>query len=101
MYYSANILFKSEGSDTEEPLWEERILLVAALDELEAEEKARNYAIKNEVEYKVTGNASVVWKFYQIERVYLIDDELEDGAELFSRFLRNSEVESLLTPFDD
>lgn len=30
-----------------------------------------------------------------------MDGEINDGVELFSRFLRNSEVKSLLTPFED
>ena len=100
MYYSANILYKSERSDAKEPLWEEKIVLISALDELEAKEKAKKYAVENEAEFNTADDVKINWKFYEIERVVLIDDILEDGAELFSRFLRDSEVKSLLTPFD-
>lgn len=42
------------------------------------------------------------WVFVRYERVYQIEDEsLKTGTELFSRFLRDSEVKSLLTPFED
>jgi hypothetical protein len=39
--------------------------------------------------------------FDRVERIYAIEPEsLADGTELFSRFLRDSEVASLLTPFE-
>lgn len=101
MYYSVNILFKSERCDAEAPLWEEQIILISALNETEAKEKAEIYAMEQQVDFDTTGDVKIKWKYHQIERVFLIDDDLEDGTELFSRFLRNSEVESLLTPFDD
>ena len=41
MYYSVNLMYKSESTDSEPPLWEERIILVSAIDEIEAEEKAK------------------------------------------------------------
>jgi len=49
-----------------------------------------------------SGNNTVLWRFVKVERVVEIcTDELINGTELFSRFLREKEVESLLTPFDD
>ena len=41
MYYSVNLMYKSERTDSEPLLWEERIILVSAIDEIEAEEKAK------------------------------------------------------------
>ena len=38
----------------------------------------------------------------KVERVFEIGDEpVGSGREVFSRFLRASEVKSLLTPFED
>lgn len=39
------------------------------------------------------------WKVDQIERMYAVGGKLCEGTELVGRVLRNSEVESLLTPF--
>lgn len=94
-------MYKSERGDSQSPLWEERIVLVSAIDEKEAKEKATALATEYESEFTVSGGAKVKWNFHQIERVFSIDDNLQDGAELFSRFLRNDEAESILTPFDD
>ncbi len=101
MYYSVSIMYKSKRNDTETPLWEEQIILVSALDETEAEEKAIKFARKYETEFDAANSGKVTWKFYQVESVFIINDKLEDGVELFSRFLRNSEAESILTPFSD
>lgn len=100
MYYSVCLFYKSESSDAETGLFEEQIILVSALDETEAEDKATSFAKLHETEFNTTETTKVVWKFYQIGNVFAIDDKLEDGAELFSRFLRPGEAESLLTPFD-
>ncbi len=101
MYYSVSLMYKSKRSDSEPPLWEERILLVSALDEAEAEEKAKKVAGKHESEFTTSDSVKVAWKFHQVERVFPIEDSIEDGVELFTRFLRQSEAESILTPFED
>ena len=101
MYYSVSLMYRSESTDSEPPLWEERIILVSAMDEIEAEEKAKKSIVTNECEFTVSGSVKVVWKFHQVESVCLIEDKIEDGVELFSRFLRQSEAESILTPFED
>ena len=101
MYYSVSLMYKSERSDSEPPLWEERIILVSAMGEAEAEEKAKKGAWEYEREYIVSDSVKVAWKFHQVDSVCFIEDKIEDGVELFSRFLGQREAESILTPFED
>lgn len=62
MYYSVNLMYKSESTDSEPPLWEERIILVSAMGEIEAEEKAKkmpwntNANILLQIQLKLHGN---------------------------------------------
>ena len=100
MWYSVNLLFKGsrEASDSE-PLWEETIRLVEAETEADAQRKAEAIALRDETSYSTRGDR-VSWRFDRVERVCAIED-LKDGCELFSRFLRDAEVASLLTPFGD
>jgi len=103
-WFSASIFFKSEHSieSNEEPLWEECVYLIQAETHDEAMKNAISIGRKNEVEYAVSDNDNVSWKFVKVERLIQIDtNELKNGTEVFSRFLRDKEVESLFTPFDD
>ena len=95
-------VFMKIGSKTDiEPLWEERILLVKAESEDDATRKAETYAKSEEHSYSSTQGKKTDVQFDSVDRVYSIEDALEDGAELFSRFLRDSEIKSLKTPFED
>lgn len=101
MWYAASLLFESsrQPADGTEVLWEESIRLVQAKSESEALEKATELGNSDRASYRA-GDAVVNWKFSRVERVYPIEtDALIDGTELFSRFLRHSEVRSLLTSF--
>ena len=65
-------------------------------------QKAKELGQRSEVSYLGEEADLVKWKFVRVERIFEIDDEkLKDGTEVFSRFLRASEVESMLTSFDD
>jgi hypothetical protein len=104
MWFGVSLLFKSihANEPEEEPLWEERIILLQAPSEAEARPEAERIGQSAEQEYLAADGQAVRWKFVQIERAYPIpSDALETGTEVFSRFLRTSEVESLLTPFED
>ena len=77
------------------------MLLISAESEAEARVRAEQIGNSSAQTYQVE-DGIVVWNFERIERVYSIeDDDLRSGTEVFSRFFRDSEVTSLLTPFDD
>jgi hypothetical protein len=103
MWYAASLLFKGSrvpaGADA--PLWQESIRLIGANTDDEARAKAEKIGQAERVSYQVSGG-TLTWVFDRIERVYTIEvDVLADGTEVFSRFLRDTEVASLLTPFED
>ena len=101
--YTASLLFRSlrDGVFLPENLWEESLVLIRASSREEAEEKACQIGLSRRLSYKTDDGAELTWEFFKVERVFEVDDPLESGAEVFSRHLRNSEVESLLTPFGE
>lgn len=102
-WFSASLLFRSvhNGIASDDDLWEERIVLINADSEENANKECLRIGKSEEHEYLVSSDSSVRWRFIQVERVCEIDgDIMVDGLEVFSRYLRNSEVESILTPFD-
>lgn len=104
MWFSVSFLYRSEHTpdDDKEPRWLESIRLIDALSEEDAEAQAKQIARSDEHSYEVDSGVTVTWIFMSIERVFQIDStSLASGTEVFSRFLRSSEAESLLRPFDD
>jgi len=101
MWFAASIFYRGEHQQlgSERDLWEESIVLVEAIDETQAELRAEEIA-KESFAYKTTDGGEIRWVFDSIDRIYSIDEgQLRHGVELFSRFLRPSEVMSLRTPF--
>lgn len=104
MWFTASLLFKSQHQPpiNRDPLWEEQIVLIEAEDESVAKLKAAQRGKAEEHEYRNQTGELVRWSFEHVERLCGIEEDvLKDGTELFSRFLRDSEVKSILTPFDD
>jgi len=100
MWYSASLLFQAvHDSPRKDPVWEESIVLVEATSENEARRRAEEIGRSSETGYR-TRSGHLVWRFDRVERMFLVE-AVGDGREVFSRFLRDSEVRSLLTPFDD
>src|SRR2546429_32691 len=105
MWYGVNLLFKSVHNQTpsdNEPLWEESVCLVEAASEEEAHQSGERLGRSKEHEYISATGDLVKWRFEKVESVYgILDDAISSGTEVFSRFLRESEVASILTPFKD
>lgn len=102
MWYSASLLFESVhgGQSLPDALWEERIILVKANSEDEARRQADQLGKAEEHAYTSAEGDQVQWAYRRIERICAIDAAtLQSGTELFCRFLRGSEVASMLTPF--
>jgi hypothetical protein len=103
MNFSVAVLFHTSPMSNPDThlLWEERMFLVFADSEEDARVQAESIARKHELQYENADGVTVVSRFECVERVCSVSDELSNGCELFSRFLRDSEARSLLQPFDD
>jgi hypothetical protein len=104
MWFTASLLFKAEhkGVEIQDPLWEEQIVLFQAEESSIAEARAAAYGKAQEHEYANMEGQLIRWVFKKVERVCSIETTaLADGTELFSRFLKDSEVQSLFVPFAD
>ncbi len=104
MLYGTSLLFKAIHSVPSEktPLWEFRVVLIEAINEQDAQEKAEKIGKKSEHSYEAQKGDIVTWKFIQVESISVIESEhLKNGTEVFSQFLSDSTVKSLLAPFDD
>jgi hypothetical protein len=101
MWYSVSLLFVavSAGAQDSGRLWQERIVLVDTATEEEARTIAEELAKQGEHGYR-TSSGPLRWEFRQVERRHAIEGLIRSGIEVFSRFLRDSEVASLLTPFE-
>jgi hypothetical protein len=101
--YSASLLFRSLRNNTffPENIWEESVVLLQACSEDDALEKANKIGTSCNTSYITADGDLLTWEFFKVERVFQITGPLEQGCELFSRFLRYSEVGSLLTPFEE
>jgi|SRR5579872_3695406 len=103
MWYAASLFFRGVHTPPKkDPKWEESIRLIDAVSEEDARIKASRIGQTEEHSYQTQDGHHLSWKFERVERVYAIDQaKILDGTELFSRFLRESEALSLLTPFED
>ncbi|NOX56436.1 MAG: DUF4288 domain-containing protein [Planctomycetes bacterium] len=91
----------------EDCLWEESILLVKAESVSEAKCIAERTAKEAETEYVNVLGELVAWKFHCVQSVYEIPVTVEEDMrrwpgviEVFSRHMRASEANSLLTPLE-
>jgi hypothetical protein len=106
MWYTASLLFKGlhGRASPMTPLWEQVIVLVEASSDTDARALAERMGTAREHSYLVSSPEPHVlrWVFERVELVFAIDEPtLASGVEVFGRFLRQSEVESLLTPFEE
>lgn len=96
MWYSVNVLLRSES------LWQESVVLFEASTEDDVRRLSEEYGRRQECEYIAGNGRRIHWRFAAIQSIHQLESEhITTGVEIFSRFLRQSEAESLLQPFDD
>ena len=105
-WYAACVLLEGVHELTPRPdsIWQEIIVLLEGDDEAEVRTRAEELGRDKEHEYQVDQPTRhrLRWVFRRLERICVIEGEsLLDGTEVFSRFLRASEVSSLLEPMED
>ena len=101
-WFAARLLFESvHPADTvDDPLFEEQIVLLRAVDEPEAERKALAAGANAELEYKNEYGNSVVWTFRELlDLVTVFDADIKDGSEVYYCFLSGDEVHRLRKRF--
>jgi hypothetical protein len=98
MWFAVSLLFS--GSSIAKPgtvLWQESIKLIEADSEQAARMLAAKHGKSAEHSYDVEG-AAFTWSFRSIQSVFHLEDfRLESGVEVFSRFLKRAEAQSLLS----
>jgi Domain of unknown function (DUF4288) len=100
MWFGASLLYRSSESLDKQgtQLFEERIIVLDAADEGEAWKKAKERGPLLEERYTNAEGRWVAWTFERtVEVRAILEDQIADGVgvEVFSRFLRQDEVESL------
>lgn len=102
MKFAVGVLIRGARADGMSTTWEYLVLLVDAISEDAASEKAAQYARQRDSEYLTSDNINMRWKFESVHHVQPLNlMEITDGGEMFSFFLKNEEAISLLSSFDD
>jgi hypothetical protein len=94
-WFSARLLFESRHPDETdvEKVFEDRIVLLEADDEHEAEREARKLGSKSREEYKNQFGNRVIWEFVELlDLVPLTTEDIAHGSELYSQFLDEQDL---------
>jgi Domain of unknown function (DUF4288) len=104
-WYTASLFLEATHELESVPtrLWEQKIVLLRATDDDEAEAAAIRIGKDSEHEYLVAEPQEHMlrWRFIAVESVYQVVGELEVGVELFSKLLGPNEAKILLEPPPD
>jgi uncharacterized protein DUF4288 len=94
-WYAARMLFLSliNGEPGPEPLYEERVVLLRAASNEDAEVKARRYGVREGHEYENKEKQTVTWILRSVCEISRVEDAQSDkGWEVSSRYLSEAEL---------
>ena len=101
-WFAASLFLRSIHTppiEAVDEVWEECIYLVAAETSHQALEEAEKIGLSLQTSYTTASADVATWLFVKVERIVEIST-LEAGQEIFSRFLKRAEAESLLKSID-
>jgi hypothetical protein len=100
--YAVRLLFEATHPNESSPsqMWEERIVVMHAIDEAHAEQLARGLPESNRVEYKNAADDRVAWELTDVvDVVQLLDPVVGDGTEVYYALHNRKSVEALRRAF--
>lgn len=103
MWFGIELFFegRNQADPQEEPLWEQRVILLDAANEFAARAESERIGKESEHEYTAINGGRIKWEFRAVGGLHKIDaDSIANKTEVFSRFLRPRDAKSILTPFD-
>jgi uncharacterized protein DUF4288 len=92
MYAAVLVYEATSPTEGYEPLYEETVTLVRANSVSQAEERARDFARSRVTEYLNQYGEMITWTFKHLIDVSEVDDDLVDGAEVYTRHFRDYEA---------
>ena len=100
MKKSVSLLFSSQITDPQvfsvDDLLEEIIVIFDCTDDEDLRQKCLAWAKQNEHEYQNESGETVKWKFVDILHYSPLEiEELQDGTEVFSRFMNSKQAKVL------
>jgi len=90
VFFSAKLIFelKAIQPSGDEPLREERIVLIDALDEGEAQKEAIALGKKSEHEYEASDGGTISVNFIELRRIYCLNlDKIDNYSEIYSEYI--------------
>lgn len=101
MWYSAALFFQGVRNGAPDDIWELEVILLQAESEADITAEAQQVGKDSEHEYKTVTGDQLRWVCRHVEHVYeLIEQDIKHGAEVYSQFLRERQVTSLLHGFN-
>lgn len=102
-HYIAVLLYEATSQSAQipkfSPFYEESFVLIRASSLEEAQEKANRYAQREQASYFNDQHERITWSLKQVIDVNtVLDEKLEDGAELYARHFTNYEAYRLFEP---
>jgi hypothetical protein len=91
--YAAILVYEFASTAAKyEPLYEETITLILAVSKKQAAEKAREFAISRQSTYENEYGETINFLLKHLVDVSEINDNLGDGAEVYTRHFRDYEA---------
>lgn len=94
-WFSARLLFESKHPDEprSKKVFEDRIVLLTAAGEDEAEHKAKSLGVKAREEYRNQFGNRVIWEFVEVLDLMQLDsDDIGHGSEVYSQFIDEQDL---------
>lgn len=88
--YAAVLVYETSSTTAGyEPLYEETVTLISATSRDHAEEKAREFGGARRTTYENEDGETITWSLKHLVDVSEIQDDLSDGAEVYTRHFRD------------